>query len=146
MGDTIDTAQVIIRPPLAWELSVITGLALNWLMPFPFLPAALPAGWPGAMVFVLALALVAWAIATMTRAGLSVPTNPADRHHRRERTVPFHAQPCLLRQIPGSDRLGNRIRQSLAANNAGALRIRHPLRRRGPRGSLSRLQVRRCLS
>jgi hypothetical protein len=44
-------------------------------MPLPFLPAALPAGLPGAMVFVLALALVAWAIATMTRAGPSVPTN-----------------------------------------------------------------------
>jgi hypothetical protein len=75
MGDTIDTAQVIIRPPLAWGLAVIAGLALNWLMPLPFLPAALPAGWPGAMVFVLALALVAWAIVTMTKAGSSVPTN-----------------------------------------------------------------------
>jgi protein-S-isoprenylcysteine O-methyltransferase Ste14 len=75
MGDTADTAQAIIRPPLAWGLAVIAGLALDWLMPLPFLPAALPSGLPGAMVFVLALALVAWAIATMTRAGPSVPTN-----------------------------------------------------------------------
>ena len=55
MDNTADTAQVIIRPPLAWGLGVIAGLALNWLVPLPFLPANLPAAWFGAMVFVLAL-------------------------------------------------------------------------------------------
>lgn len=75
MADTADTAHVIIRPPLAWGLAVIAGLALNWLVPLPFLPVDLPAGWLGALVFVLALALVAWAIVTMTRAGSNVPTN-----------------------------------------------------------------------
>jgi protein-S-isoprenylcysteine O-methyltransferase Ste14 len=35
----------------------------------------LPAGWLGIGVFVLALALFAWAIVTMTRAGSNVPTN-----------------------------------------------------------------------
>ena len=74
MDDTADTAQVIIRPPLAWGLAVIAGLALNWLVPLPFLPADLPARWLGAMVFVLALALLAWAIVTVTRAGSNVPT------------------------------------------------------------------------
>jgi protein-S-isoprenylcysteine O-methyltransferase Ste14 len=44
-------------------------------MPLPFLPADLPAGSLGAMVFVLALALVAWAIVTITRVGSNVPTN-----------------------------------------------------------------------
>jgi protein-S-isoprenylcysteine O-methyltransferase Ste14 len=75
MADTADTAQVIIRPPLALGLAVLAGLALNWLVPLPFLPADLPVGWLGAMVFVLALALFAWAIVTMTRAGSNVPTN-----------------------------------------------------------------------
>jgi protein-S-isoprenylcysteine O-methyltransferase Ste14 len=75
MDNTTDTAQVIIRPPLAWGLAIIAGLALNWLMPLSFLPAALPAGWLGAMVFVFALALFAWAIVTITRAGSNVPTN-----------------------------------------------------------------------
>jgi protein-S-isoprenylcysteine O-methyltransferase Ste14 len=75
MGDTADTAQVIIRPPLGWGLAVISGLALNWLVPLPFLPADLPAGWLGAMVFVLALTLVSWAIVTITRVGSNVPTN-----------------------------------------------------------------------
>jgi hypothetical protein len=41
----------------------------------PFLPEARPAGRPGAMVIALALALVAWAIVTMTRAGSNVSTN-----------------------------------------------------------------------
>jgi protein-S-isoprenylcysteine O-methyltransferase Ste14 len=75
MANTADTAHVIIRPPLAWGLAVIAGLALNWLVPLPFLPADLPAGWPGTAVFVLALALVVWAIVTMTKAGSNVPTN-----------------------------------------------------------------------
>ena len=56
-------------------LSLIGGLALNRLVPLPFLPVDLPAGWLGAMVFVLALALFAWAIVTITRAGSNVPTN-----------------------------------------------------------------------
>ena len=75
MGATADTAQVLIRPPLAWGLAVLAGFALNWFLPLPFLPASLPEGWLGAMVFVLALALFAWAIVTMTRAGSNVPTN-----------------------------------------------------------------------
>ena len=75
MDNTADTAQVITRPPLAWGLAVIGGLALNWLVPLPFLPVDLPAGWLGAMVFVLALALFAWAIVTITSAGSNVPTN-----------------------------------------------------------------------
>jgi protein-S-isoprenylcysteine O-methyltransferase Ste14 len=43
-------------------------------MPLRFLPAVVPAGWLGAIVFAVALALFAWAIATMTRSGSSVPT------------------------------------------------------------------------
>ena len=75
MDDRADAARVIIRPPLAWGLAVIAGLALNWLVPLPLLPVDLPAGGLGAMVFVLALALFAWAIVTITRAGSNVPTN-----------------------------------------------------------------------
>ena len=74
MADTADTANVIVRPPIAWALAVLAGLALNWLMPLPFLPAAVSASWLGAIVFALALALFAWAISTMTRAGSNVPT------------------------------------------------------------------------
>jgi protein-S-isoprenylcysteine O-methyltransferase Ste14 len=75
MADNSDTAQVIVHPPLAWALAIIVGLALNWLVPLPFLSADLPAGWLGAIVFVLALALGVWAVVTMIRAGSNVPTN-----------------------------------------------------------------------
>jgi protein-S-isoprenylcysteine O-methyltransferase Ste14 len=75
MNDTADTAHVIVRPPLALGVAVIAGLALNWLVPLPFMPDSLPAAWLGAAVFVLALALFAWAVVTMTRAGSNVPTS-----------------------------------------------------------------------
>jgi len=77
MDQRADTAQVIMRPPLAWGLAIIVGLALNWLMPLSFLPAGLAATLFGisVAVFVLALALAAWAITTMARAGSNVPTN-----------------------------------------------------------------------
>ena len=75
MNDTPETAQVLIRPPLAWALAVIAGLVLDWLAPLPFLPEDWPAGLVGAVVFVLALVLAIWAIDTMTRAGTNVPTN-----------------------------------------------------------------------
>jgi len=69
MADTADTPNVIVRPPIAWALAVLAGLALNWSIPLPLLPDAVLAGWFGAPVFVLALALFVWAITTMTRGG-----------------------------------------------------------------------------
>jgi len=75
MTDAAETANVVIRPPIAWALAVLAGLALQWVVSLPFLPASVPAGWIGGVVFVLALALVAWAIATITGAGSNVPTN-----------------------------------------------------------------------
>jgi protein-S-isoprenylcysteine O-methyltransferase Ste14 len=75
MTDSADTANVIIRPPIAWALAVLAGLAMQWVVYLPFMPAPVPAGWVGGMVFVLALMLIAWAIATITRAGSNVPTS-----------------------------------------------------------------------
>jgi hypothetical protein len=60
MADATDTANVIIRPPIAWAVAVLAGLALNWLLPLPFIPAAVPAGGLGAMVFALALVAQEW--------------------------------------------------------------------------------------
>jgi hypothetical protein len=96
-SDTADTAQVIIRPPIAWALAAIAGLALNWLvpLPLPFLPAALPARWVGGAVLVLALVLLAWAISTITRAGSNVPTN-------RPATTIVESGPTALHAIPST--------------------------------------------
>jgi protein-S-isoprenylcysteine O-methyltransferase Ste14 len=75
MSDAADNAQVVIRPPTAWALAIIAGLVLGWLMPLPFMPAAVPAGWLGGIVFLAALGLAVWALDTITRAGSNVPTN-----------------------------------------------------------------------
>src|SRR5262245_64028271 len=101
MDDSTDAAQVIIRPPLAWGLAVIAGLALDWLAPLPLLPADLPAGGLGAMVFVLALALFAWAIVTITRAGSNVPTNLTTTPITANGPYSFTCKPILLTQLLG---------------------------------------------
>ncbi len=75
MPDSFDTANVIVHPPVAWAAAALGGLALDWILPLPFVPAAVPAGWVGTIVFVLAVGLGVWAIVTMTRAGSNVPTN-----------------------------------------------------------------------
>ena len=75
MSESASTAQVLVRPPLAWALAVVTGFVLDWLEPLEFVPEDWPAGLLGAVVFVLALALGVWALDTMTRAGTNVPTN-----------------------------------------------------------------------
>jgi protein-S-isoprenylcysteine O-methyltransferase Ste14 len=75
MADQPDTANVVVHPPIAWALALLAGRALEWLMPLPFIPAAVPTGWLGTAVFVLAVALGVWAFTTMTRAGSNVPTN-----------------------------------------------------------------------
>lgn len=75
MSATADTAQVMVRPPLMWALAAVVGIALGWLAPWPFVPAAVPTVWVGAALVVLAVALFVWAIMTMTRAGSNVPTS-----------------------------------------------------------------------
>ena len=103
MDDTADTAQVITRPPLTWGLAVIAGLVLNWLVPLPFLPAEPHAGWLGGMVFVLALALFAWAIVTITRAGSKVPTNRPTTTIVESGPYLFTRNPIYLGHVPGSE-------------------------------------------
>jgi protein-S-isoprenylcysteine O-methyltransferase Ste14 len=75
MADTADTANVIVRPPIAWMLAIFAGFTLDWLEPLPFMPTEALAVWLGAIVFALALALAFWAVATMTRSGSNVPTS-----------------------------------------------------------------------
>ena len=144
MVDTTDTANVIIRPPIAWAVAVLGGLALNWLLPLPFVPATVPAGWLGATVFALALALFAWAIVTIVRAGSNVPTNRPTTTIVDRGPYRLTRNPIYLGMVLGL--IGLASEQPLAVADAGALRPRHPLRRSRQRGSLSRAQVRRRLS
>ncbi|WP_225040493.1 hypothetical protein WGT02_34675 (plasmid) [Rhizobium sp. T1470] len=42
-GNLRDSSGAAVRPPIAWALAAIAGLALDWLYPLPFLPAAVRA-------------------------------------------------------------------------------------------------------
>jgi protein-S-isoprenylcysteine O-methyltransferase Ste14 len=75
MNDKTDNAQVLVRPPIALVLAIIAGIALDRLLPLPWLPSDLRTGWIGGAVFGLGLALLVWAAVTITRAGSNVPTN-----------------------------------------------------------------------
>ena len=75
MADTTDTANVLVRPPIAWGLTILAGFVLDWIEPLPFMPSEASAIWLGAIVFFSALALAFWAVATMTGAGSNVPTS-----------------------------------------------------------------------
>jgi protein-S-isoprenylcysteine O-methyltransferase Ste14 len=65
----------LVRPPAAWALAAVSGLALGWLAPAPFLPNRALAAWTGAGIFVLALGLLVWASTTIRASGSNIPTN-----------------------------------------------------------------------
>lgn len=72
MSEVVDSANVVIPPPVAWALAFVAGLGLGWLYPLHFVPAAIPHAWLGAAVFVVGFALGIWAVATIRRAGTRV--------------------------------------------------------------------------
>ena len=75
MENAAETANVVIKPTIAWPVAVLAGLVLSWLVPLPFIPGQMPTGLLGAIAFAAALALFIWAIATLRRAGSNVPTD-----------------------------------------------------------------------
>jgi protein-S-isoprenylcysteine O-methyltransferase Ste14 len=74
MNGSDDRANAIIRPPLALALAILGGLVVEWLVPLPFLPEAVPWTWAGIAVTALGIALGAWAIVTLRQAGTRVET------------------------------------------------------------------------
>ena len=74
MTETRDSSNAIVRPPIAWALAFLAGLAIDWLYPLPWIPATWPNVWIGAAVFVAAFALAVWSIVTIRRAGTAVET------------------------------------------------------------------------
>ncbi|MDK1490479.1 isoprenylcysteine carboxylmethyltransferase family protein [Sinorhizobium sp. 7-81] len=74
MNEASDSSGAVVRPPIAWALAVVAGLVLDGLYPLPFLPAAVPAPWLGAVVFLAGLALLIWAATTFRRAGTHIQT------------------------------------------------------------------------
>ncbi|MQX67875.1 isoprenylcysteine carboxylmethyltransferase family protein [Sinorhizobium meliloti] len=73
-GSFRDSSGAVVRPPIAWAVAALSGLVLDALYPLPFLSAAMPAGWLGAIVFLAGLGLLVWAAATLRRAGTRIQT------------------------------------------------------------------------
>ncbi|MGO4741088.1 isoprenylcysteine carboxylmethyltransferase family protein [Bosea sp. 2KB_26] len=73
-GKLRDTSGAAIRPPIAWALAALVGLALDWLYPLPFMPADIRAGALGGILFLAGLALLIWAATTFRRAGTQIQT------------------------------------------------------------------------
>lgn len=74
MEEIMDTANVVVRPPIAWALAIIAGVAFGWLYPMPFVPASVSTVWVGAAIFAFGFALAIWAIVTIRNAGTRVET------------------------------------------------------------------------
>ena len=76
MTETADSAGTLVRPPIAWAIAFVAGLAADWLIPLPFVPEGMRGAWLGSavLIFGLGLALAIWAIATIRRAGTRVET------------------------------------------------------------------------
>jgi protein-S-isoprenylcysteine O-methyltransferase Ste14 len=72
--EAADRSNAIVRPPIAWALAIVAGLAIDWLYPLPFLPPWFPGAWLGAALFAMGLALAIWAVTTIRKAGTRVET------------------------------------------------------------------------
>jgi hypothetical protein len=60
-----DTSNAVVRPPVAWTLALVAGVAADRLYPLRFVPASVPGAWVGGAIFAIAFALAIWAIVTI---------------------------------------------------------------------------------
>ena len=74
MSQDTDASNAVVRPPVAWILALVAGVAADWLYPLRFVPASVPGAWVGGAIFALAFALAVWAIVTIRKAGTRVAT------------------------------------------------------------------------
>ncbi len=69
-----DHAEVAFHPPVLLGLALVLGFALRWLTPLHWLPSSL-AQWLGPLLTALAFVLFLWAVITMLRQHISIPTH-----------------------------------------------------------------------
>ena len=91
-----DTANLgLVRPPLVYLISLISGAVIQLATPFPFLPGtlAVPLGAP---LVVVAIALFAYSVATFRAAGTPVPARKATTMIVRVGPYRFSRNPIYL--------------------------------------------------
>jgi protein-S-isoprenylcysteine O-methyltransferase Ste14 len=99
MGKTSTAQDVpklgLVRPPLVYLISLASGVAIQLVVPFPFLPAtlALPLGAP---LVAAAMALFAWSAATFRTAGTPVPARKPTTMIVRAGPYRFSRNPIYL--------------------------------------------------
>ncbi|MDK1375171.1 MULTISPECIES: isoprenylcysteine carboxylmethyltransferase family protein [unclassified Sinorhizobium] len=96
-----DSSGAAVRPPIVWALAVVAGRVIDALYPLPFLPAAVPAGWLGAIVFLAGLALLIWAATTFRRAGTNIPTTQPTTTIVEEGPYRFSRNPIYIGMFLG---------------------------------------------
>jgi protein-S-isoprenylcysteine O-methyltransferase Ste14 len=74
MNELTDSANTVIRPPIAWALAFVVGLGADWLYPLRFIPASIAGPGLGSAVFAIGFVLAIWAIVTIRKAGTRVET------------------------------------------------------------------------
>ena len=137
MCQDTDTSNAVVRPPVAWILAIVAGIAVDRLYPLRFVPASVPGAWVGGTIFAIALALAIWAIVTIRKAGTRVETYKPTTTIVVNGPYRFTRNPIYLGMVLGQIGLAIALGQFVAPCYAGAVLSRHPLRRGRPRGSLS---------
>lgn len=85
----------LVRPPLVYLISLISGAVIQLAAPLPFLPGTL-AGPLGAPLVVVAIALFAYSVATFRAAGTPVPARKPTTMIVRAGPYRFSRNPIYL--------------------------------------------------
>jgi protein-S-isoprenylcysteine O-methyltransferase Ste14 len=77
MSDKPDAPDVVIHPPIALAVALVLAFALNWFMPLPFVPPAIPHIQVGVLLVIAALLIIRWAAVTFRKARTNILTSQA---------------------------------------------------------------------
>lgn len=77
MSGKPDVPDVVIHPPIALAIALVLAFALNWFVPLPFVPPAIPHIQTGVLLAIAALLMVRWAAVTFRKARTNILTSQA---------------------------------------------------------------------
>src|SRR5262249_48593586 len=101
MSQDMGPPNAVVRPPVAWMLALIAGVAADWLYPLRFVPASVPGAWVGGAIFVLAFALAIWAVVTIRKARTQVETYKPTTTILADGPYRFTRNPIYLAMVLG---------------------------------------------